>query len=135
VPRIEYAQQILGSIFVSSVFPERAPEGHVMLSTLVGGTRHPSLGAADLDTLRPVVLGDLRALLGIRGEPVMERHVHWARAIPQYELGYEHVTAQLDRLERDLPGLVFAGNFRSGASVGDTMQSAATAAGRVAKAA
>ncbi len=131
VPRVEHAFGILGTIFVSSVFPERAPDGHVLLAALAGGARRPALGAAGQAELRAVVLRDLRRLLGVRGAPVFERHVRWPRAIPQYERGYDRVTRTLERLEAAHPTLAFAGNYRQGVSVGDTMDSAADAATRL----
>ena len=77
------------------------------------------------------MLRDLRRLLGVRGAPVFERHVRWPRAIPQYERGYDRVTRTLERLEAAHPTLAFAGNYRQGVSVGDTMDSAADAATRL----
>ncbi len=128
VPAVEDDFQILGTIFSSTLFPGRAPEGHVLLTTFAGGARRPDLGAADTDTLRSVVMDDLDALLGLRGEPTFIRHVQWARAIPQYSLDHNQVTATLEEIEVEHPSLFFAGNYRTGVSVGDTMASGADAA-------
>jgi len=48
----------------------------------------------------------------------------WEKAIPQYTLGYKKVTTLFDQLERQFPGLFFAGNFRRGISIGDSVLSA-----------
>jgi len=42
VPEVE-RRRVLGAVFSSSLFPERAPAGHVMLTVFVGGTRDPDL--------------------------------------------------------------------------------------------
>src|SRR5690625_2493826 len=65
-------KQILGTIFASTLFPNRAPKDHVLLTTFVGGTRNPDLANASEKTIRRIVLENLQALLGIRGEPVFE---------------------------------------------------------------
>ncbi|MDQ5839665.1 MAG: protoporphyrinogen oxidase, partial [Chloroflexota bacterium] len=67
-PEVE-RRRVLGVIFSSSLFPDRAPAGHVMLTAFVGGTRDPDFVQADPQTLTARVLDDLRPLLGIRGEP------------------------------------------------------------------
>ncbi len=42
-PQVEH-RRILGTLFSSSLFPQRAPAGHVALTTFVGGSRQPALG-------------------------------------------------------------------------------------------
>ena len=67
-PEVE-RRRVLGAVFSSTIFPDRAPEGHVMLTTFVGGTRDPDFVQADPQTLTARVLDDLRVLLGAQGEP------------------------------------------------------------------
>jgi oxygen-dependent protoporphyrinogen oxidase len=128
VPSVEDDFNILGTLFSSTLFPGRAPEGKVLLTTFVGGSRHPELGETDTSTVRSKVMQDLRSLLDVHGEPSFVRHVQWARAIPQYTLGYDQVQAVIEQIETNHPGLFLAGNYRSGISVGDAMDSGAAAA-------
>lgn len=130
VPEAETEIRILGTLFSSTLFPNRAPAGHVLLTTFVGGTRHPDLGRADAEAQTRVVREDLQRLLGVQGQPALARRVHWPRAIPQYEVGYGRVKKRLDRIERLHPGLFFAGNYRQGIAVSDAMASADAAAER-----
>lgn len=133
VPEMEDDARILGTLFSSTLFPGRAPQGQVLLTTFVGGVRAPDLGEASTAQLRRVVGGDLRQLLGVRGTPTFVRRIRWERAIPQYRIGYGAVTAAIDRLEEHHPGLAFAGNYRAGISVGDTMASGVEAAQAIAR--
>lgn len=114
---------LLGALFSSSLFPNRAPEGHVLLTCFVGGMRRPALAAAPTDALLPRLQRDLGALLGVRGAPVFVERFTWTQAIPQYHLGYDGVLDALTDLEARHPGLRFAGNFRHGVSVGDALAS------------
>jgi oxygen-dependent protoporphyrinogen oxidase len=130
VPEVE-RRNVLGVIFSSSVFPGRAPDGHVLLTAFVGGVRHPDLANADLNTLTARVLDDLRLLLGVRGEPAF-RAVHlWPKAIPQYALSYGRFKEIMDDAERRNPGLALTGSFRDGVALGEVIVSASQAADRI----
>ncbi len=125
-------RQTLGTLFSSSLFPERAPEGYVTLTTFVGGARQPDLALSQDTTVEAAVEQDLTDLLGVRGAPVVRLTQRWSRAIPQYNLGYGAVKARMDAIERANPGLLLTGSYRNGVSVGDVMTSGLLAAQAVA---
>jgi oxygen-dependent protoporphyrinogen oxidase len=118
VPKIEN-RQILGSIWSSSLFPERAPEGYAAFTTFVGGMRQPQLVQKSVQELTRLVRDELKQLVGVSSEPVIVRIRKWSQAIPQYLQGYGQVQALFNQLEHQSPGLFFSGNFRRGISVGD----------------
>jgi protoporphyrinogen/coproporphyrinogen III oxidase len=130
VPEVE-RRRVLGAVFSSSLFPDRAPAGHVMLTVFVGGTRDPDLVQADPQTLTARVLDDLRLLLGTQGDPTFKAVQLWPKAIPQYVLGYGRFKDIAEEAERRNPGLVLAGTYRDGISLGDAMVSGEQAAARV----
>ncbi|HEY5939825.1 MAG TPA: protoporphyrinogen oxidase, partial [Gemmatimonadales bacterium] len=129
-PEVE-RRRVLGVIFSSSLFPDRAPAGHVMLTAFVGGTRDPDFVQADPQTLTARVLDDLRPLLGTRGDPTFRSVQIWPKAIPQYVLGYGRFKEIADDVERRNPGLVLAGTYRDGVSLGDSIGSGEQAATRI----
>jgi oxygen-dependent protoporphyrinogen oxidase len=86
IPKVE-GFKILGTIFSSSLFPNRAPEGHITLTSYVGGERQPELAQLPSHALYDLVCADLRTLLGVRGQPTFQHTVFWPKAIPQYTLG------------------------------------------------
>jgi oxygen-dependent protoporphyrinogen oxidase len=131
VPEVE-RRRVLGAIFSSTLFPERSPDGRVMLTVYVGGTRDPDLVQADPQTITARVLDELRMLLGVRGEPTFRALHIWPKAIPQYVLGYGRFKEILDQTEANNPGLVLAGSYRDGISLGDAIASGQRAATRVA---
>ncbi len=130
VPAVE-KRVILGALFSSSVFAGRAPEGHVLLTSFLGGLRSPEFGAAETAEVLPKVLADLRQLLGVRGDPVFVHHQRWMQAIPQYELGHEHVISAAASVESALPGLYLTGQWRAGVALGDCIAQGQAAAARV----
>ncbi len=131
VPDVE-RRNVLGVIFSSTVFPGRAPAGHVLLTAFVGGVRNPDLANADLSTLTARVLDDLRLLLGVRGEPTFRAFHLWPKAIPQYTLSYGRFKEIMDEAERRNPGLGLTGSYREGVAVGDVISAADQAAERIA---
>lgn len=132
VPAVESQFSILGSLFSSTLFPGRAPENHVLLTTFIGGVRHEELASSAWGTLKDTVSNDLRDLLGIRGMPDFTQHVYWERAIPQYHVGYGKIKELLDTIEKRNPGFYLTGNFRNGISVSDTVTYASDTAERMA---
>ncbi|HYC32011.1 MAG TPA: protoporphyrinogen oxidase [Gemmatimonadales bacterium] len=130
VPEAE-RRHVLGALFSSSLFPGRAPEGHVLLTTFVGGVRNPDLAHADLNTLTARVLDDLRALAGARGEPTFRAAHLWPKAIPQYTLSHGRFKEIMDDVERRNAGLALAGSYREGVSLGDVIAGADDAASRI----
>lgn len=131
VPKIENFK-ILGTIFSSSLFPDRAPAGQVLLTSYIGGERQPDLASLPVEDLVKLVCGDLRELLGVRGRPVFTHHHFWPRAIPQYNVGYGKFKDRLNQIESQTSGLLFAGSFRDGISLGDSIVSGGKIAERAA---
>ena len=116
---------ILGTLFPSAIFPERAPEGHHLLVTFIGGVR--SGGRLDTmtdDELKNAVVDQLAELLNIEGDPGLFHLKRWRRAIPQYRLGYERVADACAAFEERSPGLRFCSNFYRGISMGDCVKNA-----------
>jgi len=122
IPKVE-TFKILGTIFSSSLFPNRAPGGHILLTSYIGGERQPELAALPADESVKLVCEDLRLLLGVRGQPVFTHHHFWPRAIPQYNIGYGKFKDLLNEIESKAHGLFFAGSFRDGISMGDSIVS------------
>ncbi len=130
IPKIE-GFEILGALFSSTLFENRAPEDQVLLTVFIGGTRQPENALKSESELVDIVLKDLKVIVNEIGKPTFTYHVFWEKAIPQYEVGYTQYKDSLDNLERDYPGLFFAGNYRSGISVADTIVNATNIAEQI----
>jgi oxygen-dependent protoporphyrinogen oxidase len=130
VPRVE-ATGILAATWLSSKWPNRAPEGSVLLRTFAGGARDPdALDKSDAD-LVAISLRALKPLLGISGEPRFWHVYRWERANPQHEVGH---LARLQTLERVLerhPGLFVTGSGFRGVGIPDCIADGRRTAARV----
>jgi oxygen-dependent protoporphyrinogen oxidase len=122
---------ILGSLFSSSLFPGRAPEGEVTITSYIGGARHPSLALKKADELVELTLKDLGTILGVRGRPTFQHVAVYRQAIPQYNVGFGKYRALMNAMELKAPGLFVAGHARDGVSLGDSMVSGHNAAGKI----
>jgi oxygen-dependent protoporphyrinogen oxidase len=130
IPKIE-GFKILGTIFSSSLFPNRAPAGHLTLTSYVGGERFPELALLTPDKLFELTIQDLRVLLGVRGQPTFQHSVLYPKAIPQYNVGYGRYREKMSEIEAKAPGLFLAGHYRDGVSLSDSIVSGCNVAGRV----
>jgi oxygen-dependent protoporphyrinogen oxidase len=130
IPKIE-GFKILGTIFSSALFPNRAPAGRVLLTSYVGGERYPELASLPPEKLAGLVCDDLRVLLGVKGQPVFQHCALYPKAIPQYNLGYGKFKDRMNEIETKARGLFFAGHYRDGVSLGDSIVSGWNIAERV----
>ena len=129
IPKVE-GFKILGTIFSSSLFPNRAPAGHLTLTSYVGGERFPELASLPPEKLFALTCEDLRVLLGVKGKPTFQHSVFYPKAIPQYNVGYGRYRELMGEIEGKAPGLFFAGHYRDGISLSDTIVSACNVADR-----
>jgi oxygen-dependent protoporphyrinogen oxidase len=130
IPRVE-GFRILGTIFSSSLFANRAPCGCVTLTSYLGGARSPELAQKTAEELFQIAEEDLRVLLGLTGPPTFKHHVLFSKAIPQYELGYARFKKLMRDGETNMPGFFFSGHYRDGISVSDCIVSGQETADRV----
>lgn len=130
IPKIE-GFKILGTIFSSSLFPNRAPAGHLTLTSYVGGERYPDLASLPPEKLFEITCEDLKVLLGVRGRPTFQHSVFYPRAIPQYALGYGRHRELMAHIEAKAPGLFLAGHYRDGISLSDSIVSGCNVADRI----
>ena len=124
VPKCEN-MNILGILFSSSLFKDRAPAGHSLLTIFIGGARQPEMATLSETELLKLACADLNTLLGIsvRDKPVFTHQTTWKKAIPQYNVGYGHYKSIINMVEAKLPGFYFAGNYVNGISIQDTILS------------
>lgn len=123
IPRSE-GLRTLGSVWNSSLFPGRAPQGSVLLTSFVGGATDPQASALSPDELVALVHKEIAPVLQIRQAPVFSNVALYPRALPQYNLGHMDRLASLHKLRAELSGLGLAGNYLRGPSIGACLEQA-----------
>lgn len=117
-------RKILGCLWNSCLFAHRAPAGMAALNAFIGGARQPELTTLSDERIIQITLDELKSIMQLSGNPVYLHLTRWQKSIPQYEIGYQHKIDALAQCEETLPGIVLAGNYRGGISVGDCVQNA-----------
>jgi oxygen-dependent protoporphyrinogen oxidase len=118
VPRREGLSITAGS-WVSSKWPKRAPEGHVLLRAFLGGARDPQAVDRSDAELVSAAERDLGAILHIRARPSLTRVYRWHRASPQQEVGHVERMAAIDRHLAKRPSLFITGTGLRGVGIPD----------------
>jgi oxygen-dependent protoporphyrinogen oxidase len=122
---------ILGTLWDSSIFPERAPEGHVLLRSMMGGATNPgAIELSDEEVLKRT-MSDLGKIMGITAEPEFVRIFRHARAIPQYTPGHARRVAAIKTRLENYSGLFVTGNAFFGVGLNDCVNASNQVAGKV----
>ena len=133
VPRVE-RKALMAGTWVSSKWPQRAPEGFALLRGFLGGATNPGILDRSDDALAALAFGELAALLGISGNPMLVRVFRWPRATPQYVVGHADRMRRIEQQLAPFPGLYVTGSGYRGTGIpdciADARATAATAATR-----
>jgi oxygen-dependent protoporphyrinogen oxidase len=121
VPRSENTRT-LGTVWNSSLFPGRAPEGFAVLTSFVGGATDLEIVEKSDSEIAAIVSAENARILGIEGPPVAQAVWKYAKALPQYNLGHGHLIESARDAERALPGLFLAGNYLEGPAIGKCVE-------------
>ncbi len=130
VPRSE-GLHLLGTIFNSALFPGRAPEGRVLLTSFIGGSFEPEVLDWSDDQVWEVVGSELQRVLDSEKKPEPIALVRQRHALPQYNIGHERWVASLREQLQRTPGLFVTANYLEGASVPACIDQADRTAHRV----
>jgi oxygen-dependent protoporphyrinogen oxidase len=130
IPKKE-GKDILGTLWDSSIFPNRAPEGQVLLRSMMGGATNPAaIDLADSE-VKAKVMANLKEIMGISAEPDFVRIFRHDKAIPQYTAGHGKRLAAIEEVLAGHPGLFLTGNAFFGVGLNDCVNASNQAAGRV----
>ena len=124
-------RRILGTLWDSSIFPNRAPEGYALLRTMLGGARRSDLALERKEKLVAVVMDELRDIMGINAQPDFARVYTHQKGIPQYFLGHEQKTEKIGELCKNHKGFYVTGNAYGGIGVNDCIENSARLAERI----
>jgi len=123
--------RVLGCVWNSSLFPGRAPEGHALLTSFVGGATDPAAARLTPEELAALVHRELSPVLSIKSEPVFSNVTIWPRALPQYNLGHADRLTTIEKSRARFPGLWLTGNYLQGPAIGACIDRALTVAKEV----
>ena len=120
-PRVE-GTYAAGSIWTSSLYPQRVPAGQVLFTTFVGGTQYEAAATQSEAAQKAAVHAELSRFYGITGAPRWQGRYFWPRSIPQFDERIVAAHAAADTLTSE--NIVAVANWRAGVSVPDCVRHA-----------
>jgi len=132
VPALEQ-KKFLGAIWSSTLFPQRAADDQATFTLYIGGARNAQIFSMKEEVMVNQVLIEFKKIMKIDADPVHWFIKKWSRAIPQYNLGHHEHERYFDQFENENPGVLLAGNFRGGVSVGDCIKNSKEVADKALK--
>ncbi|KAK7278112.1 hypothetical protein RJT34_23137 [Clitoria ternatea] len=127
--------ETLGTIYSSSLFPNRAPPGRVLLLNYIGGATNPGILSKSDNELVEAVDRDLRKILinPNAQDPFVLGVRLWPQAIPQFLVGHLDLldAAKASLKDTGFEGLFLGGNYVSGVALGRCVEGAYEVAAEV----
>ena len=120
-PKVE-GTYAAGSIWTSSIYPQRVPAGQVLFTTFVGGAQYADAASQPEVAQKAAVHAELSKFYGITAAPRWQGHYAWPRSIPQFDQQITGAHAAADALTAD--NILAVANWRAGVSVPDCIRHA-----------
>lgn len=118
VPSVE-KRKILGCLWDSCVFPNRAPEGKLLMRVMLCGTRQPEVCHLTEEELFQTAIDEIDAIMGVKQPPEATWVFKHPRGIPQYTLGHTERVEAIFKMGKELGGLFFHSNAYMGVGLND----------------
>jgi protoporphyrinogen/coproporphyrinogen III oxidase len=122
----------LGTVWNTSLFPNRAPAGNALLTSFIGGATDPQAARLPPDDLSAIIHKEIASILRIRSNPTFANVTIYPRALPQYNLGHTQRVAAIEDARQKRPNLHLIGNYLRGPSIGACVEQALSVAQQVA---
>lgn len=112
-------QPLNGVLWMSALFPDRAPPGKALLTCYLGGARAPHVVDWNDERVTGAALGGLKKLVGLSADPEMVQIRRHREALPLYYGAYLERLRRIEMRVAHFPGLWLAANYIGGVSVRD----------------
>jgi oxygen-dependent protoporphyrinogen oxidase len=130
VPKREN-RRILGTLWDSSIFPNRAPEGYVLLRSMLGGARAVDVALQDENRLVNTVMDEMKKIMDVQDQPDFVKVYTHEKGIPQYILGHGRRLEVIDTIVSSHKGFYITGNSYRGIGVNDCIENSYKLAERI----
>lgn len=116
-------RDLLGVLYLSTIFKGRAPHEGALFSVFMGGLRRPEIFEMSDQALTELLASEFPKMMGLSEfNPDLVKIHRYAYAIPQYGPESEQKLATISEIEQSNPGLILAGNVRDGIGMSDRIK-------------
>jgi oxygen-dependent protoporphyrinogen oxidase len=123
--------RVLGVVFESTVWPDRAPDGKVLLRCIFGGGRDPDAMTLSDAELVDQARRDVGRVVGASGTPCHASVIRWDRGVAQYRLFHRERVREATTVARG-HRIALAGADYRGPGVNDICADASAIAAEIA---
>ena len=122
IPSIE-KRDLLGVLFMSSLFANRTPENGTLFTLFLGGMRKPEMYNKSENEIKAIVEKEFVSLMKpSEFEPELFKINYHKNAIPQYGIDSGERFDMVDKLENQYKGLIIGGNLKGGIGMADRIK-------------
>ena len=112
-------KEILGVLWDSSIFDDRAPKGKKSLRVMIGGQRNPDLALKSDEQLLEIAVRGVKETMGFDTTPDVTYIKRYERGIPNYRVGHlDRMNELFDKLTKH-KGLYLSSNAYYGVGLND----------------
>ena len=116
-------KNILGVLYLSTLFTNRAPESGVLLTVFVGGTRREELTRLNEEELKEVIAKDVQEMMDLDTfDPDLFKLSYYNYAIAQYGKDSKKRIEAIHNIEKKYPGLIIGGSIIGGVGIADRVK-------------
>jgi oxygen-dependent protoporphyrinogen oxidase len=113
-------RDILGVLFMSSLFNNRAPKDGALFSIFMGGVRKPEIYKLPDNEIEKIIENEICDLMQLQEfKPDLFKIIRHEYAIPQYEADSGERFMAIEEVEKQFPGFLIGGNLRNGIGMAD----------------
>ena len=113
-------RDILGVLFMSALFGNRAPKGGELFSIFLAGVRRQEIYQMSDEQIKEILKREISDLMQLKTyKPDLLKIIRHEWAIPQYEADSGERFKAIEEIENEYKGLLIGGNLRNGIGMAD----------------
>jgi oxygen-dependent protoporphyrinogen oxidase len=112
-------RKILGALFTSSIFPERAKNGKKLVRVIMGGDRNRWILDKSDEELLNIAFNEIKDTLKVNNKPKSKIFFRWEKAIPQYYIGHLKTVKNIEDISDAIGNFYVGGNILYGVGIND----------------
>jgi oxygen-dependent protoporphyrinogen oxidase len=120
-----------GSIWTSTIFPERTKEQTILFTTFVGGAQYKENAELGESEVKQRVNDELKSDFKIKSNAIFQHYYFWQKSIPQYDESMRKARSLLEEYENE--NLYVCSNIFDGISMPDCIKKGKTLAKKLSK--
>ncbi len=126
-------KDILGVLWDSSIFKDRAERGKKLLRVMIGGQRNPEKALKSDKELIEMAIEGIEATMGVTQKPIFTYVKRYEKGIPNYKIGHRDNVEEIMKLLKNHKNLYLSSNAYYGVGLNDCVSNSKKVALEVVK--